>query len=398
MFLTSKPLYFSRAMLMLAFSFVISACTSLEQPRPQIDVAGLLNDPTFPSADQYHIESPESLFELSEEAKAFVSSTIRPGKPQEQQVFDLMDRIFDRSDYDLLYRADANTNASDTFENRAANCLSLTIMTYAMSRYAGFNARFQQVNIPEFWTRRSGYTLVNGHINLRVIKWNRESSVTLLKKDIIIDFDPQDGLRNFSVNDLTKETIVAMYYNNKAAELVLDGELNHAYAYLKAALKTDPNFKGALLNLGLVYRQAGKLELAERAYLSAIALDMDYLTAWENLATLHQRLGKTQEAEAIYARIEKQRVTNPYYHMMLAEEALDASNYGESIAHFKRAISIDDSPHQFYFGLAKAYFELDEFDNTKRYLTLAKRKARGQRIASDYGDKMSMLAKIDKLN
>ena len=152
------------------------------------------------------------------------------------------------------------------------------------------------------------------------------------------------------------------------------------------------------MNLGLVYRQAGDLELAQKAYLSAIAIDQGYLTAWENLATLYTRTERNQEADAIYKRLERERRSNPYYYMMLAEEAFDSARYKESIAHFKHAISLDDDPHQFYFGLAKAHFKLADYDTTKRYLGLAKRKARGTRVATEYGEKMSMLASFNSFD
>jgi tetratricopeptide (TPR) repeat protein len=377
---------------------LLSACSTLPSQNAQAVRVNLFNDSLFPSADDYAIETPQSLFELSEQAKEFVDQAVSRGKSEERQVLGLIDKIFDRSDFDLLYRADANTNATQTFESRAANCLSLTIMTYAMAKHAGFNTKFQRIEIPEFWTRRSGYTLVNGHINIKVKPSVKVNSFDLFNRDLTIDFDPQDGLQNFRARELDKDTIVAMFYNNKAAELILKGELNHAYAYLRAALDVDHSFKGAMVNLGLVYRQAGDLELAQKAYLSAIAIDQGYLTAWENLATLYTRTERNQEADAIYKRLERERRSNPYYYMMLAEEAFDSARYKESIAHFKHAISLDDDPHQFYFGLAKAHFKLADYDTTKRYLGLAKRKARGTRVATEYGEKMSMLASFNSFD
>ena len=48
----------------------------------------------------------------------------------------------------MLYRNSANTTANTTFNNRAANCLSLSIMTYALAEHVGLNATFYEVEIP----------------------------------------------------------------------------------------------------------------------------------------------------------------------------------------------------------------------------------------------------------
>lgn len=355
-----------------------------------------LVDEVFPAADSYSIESPESLFLLSDQAKDFVRSAISGKDSDEKQVQSLMSAIFNRSEFDLLYKPDANTNATDTFENRAANCLSLTIMTYAMASHAGFNARFQQIDIPEFWTRRGGFALLNGHINLRIVPKYQVSTFSMFRRDLIIDFDPQDGAYKFNANELDKNRIVAMFYNNKAAELILSNRLNHAYAYLRAALRTDPQYDGAMLNLGLVYRQAGELEKAEQAYLAALAVNDKYWIAWENLAALLDKTQRHEQASSIYARLEKYRADNPYFHLMLAEQALENEEFSASIGHFKDAIELDDDPHQFYFGLAKAHLNLGDLDSTKRYLKIAQRKAGKARIADTYGDKMSFLTRLQE--
>lgn len=394
--MTYKSLMVIRPLSLVLFVF-IAGCQSANvtfQEDTFVKSQSLIHDHVFPAFNSYQIESPNSLFVLSEEAEAFVNAAIIRKDSDEKQVKRLMRAIFNRSDFDLLYQADANTNATTTFENRSANCLSLTIMAYAMTTYAGFDARFQEVEIPEFWTRNSGFSLLNGHINLRVVPRHKGRSYSLYRRHVIIDFDPQEGLYEFNANELSKERIVAMFYNNKAAELILKEKLNHAYAYLKAALQVDSRYKAAMLNLGLVYRKAGELEYAEQAYLAAIAVNDEYLSAWENLAVLYNKTNRETLASEIFFRLQRQRMKNPYYHLMLAEQALENDDVKQSIVHFKDAIKLDSAPHQFYFGLANAYLSLDDLDNTERYLRIAKRKAGEARISDEYGEKISILARL----
>jgi tetratricopeptide (TPR) repeat protein len=354
----------------------------------------LLNDDVFIAPDTFVIEPANELFVLSEEAMLFVGNAISGKSSEEEQVQALVQKIFNRTDFNLLYEASANTNARTTFENRAANCLSLTIMTHAMAKHAGFNAKFQLVNIPEFWTQRNGFIMLNEHVNLRIIPRFRTNAIYASRRDMVIDFDSDERIDVFSTETLTKELIVAMFYNNKAADLIVNGQLDHAYAYLKASLNYAPNYKGALLNLGYVYRQKQELSLAEQSYRAIIALDEDYLSAWENLATIYIATGRQTEAQSITAKLEKARKSNPFYYLMLAEQAIYEGLFKDGIAHLLNAVALDDSQHQFYFGLAQAYLRLGDLEQYEHYLFIAQQKAGDSSASERYENKLSRLERL----
>lgn len=128
----------------------------------KIDPSPALHDEIFPGYEAVAIEPEAQVFAMGDAGKAFVDEKLYRVKKPAKRIKALISGIFDHADLNLLYENDANTIASETFENRAANCLSLTIMTYAMAEYAQLHVRFQQVVIPEFWVRRDGYSLLNG--------------------------------------------------------------------------------------------------------------------------------------------------------------------------------------------------------------------------------------------
>ena len=99
----------------------------------------LLYDEGF---DNVTVESEIEIFELNDEAKAFAQSAIRGVFKPKEQIQALVQHVFSRSDLNLLYRAEANTVANQTFHNRAANCLSMSIMTYALANELGFSVRY----------------------------------------------------------------------------------------------------------------------------------------------------------------------------------------------------------------------------------------------------------------
>lgn len=90
----------------------------------------------------------------------------------------------------------------------------------------------------------------------------------------------------------------------------------------------------------------------------------------------------------------QQRLANPYYHYMLARQAMHKGELEDSIVKFKRAISINDRPHQFYAGLAEAYARQNHYEKSRFYLRQAKRKAEFDDEIQRYESKLTVLANV----
>jgi hypothetical protein len=174
---------------------IIAGCTS-NAPIQRVETASLLNDNAFADYTNYHIETEEEVFFLDKEAINFVRKTVNPIDDPIDRMESLVRSIFDRSKFNLLYMGSANTTAMETFKNRAANCLSMSIMTYSLAKHAGFSVRFQDIQIPEYWTRREGYSLLNGHVNLQLVPRSSSSVIHLLTNGYEVDFEPQDTRRH----------------------------------------------------------------------------------------------------------------------------------------------------------------------------------------------------------
>ncbi len=369
---------------------VLFACQS-QVTLPLAPTGSLFYEQGFPAAQHIPIESTEQIFYLDPEAKAFVSEIIATKRNKMDQMELLIKAIFDRSELNLLYQGDANTVANETFHNKAANCLSMSIMTYALATHAGFEVNFQEVMIPEYWTRRDGFSLLNGHINLKMLPPKQPNIMIFNNRTYQVDFDPQTVRQYLPKRVVSKAVIVAMFYNNKGADAVLNRNYDKSYAYFKAAVKTYPRFHSAWINLGILYRLKGYLPQAEKAYLHALNLNPDSLTAWENLAYLYTFTGREDEAEEILDNVEFKRNNNPYYHVNLGEQQLEQQHWDQALAHFRKALAIDRNKHEVYFGLAKVYFEIGEFERSKKYLKQAKNKAGNRHDEERYQAKIALL-------
>ena len=391
--------------MLLIFSILgLAACSStqttteiIEPTRYLLATSGGDKSLLFHQSNQHflnkaiEIETPEQIFALNDEAIGFVTKVVNSDLDDDGKVRALINHIFDRADLDMLYSATANTSAAETYETGYANCLSLTILSYAMTQRAGLKSHFQRVNIPEFWTRREGSSLINGHINLRVMVDKQFGIQSIQHKNVIVDFDTQIRRRGFTSTDVSKERITAMFYNNKGAELLLKKDNYNAYRFISEAVKTDARFSDAWVNLGLLYRRLGEYSLAESVYELAAQLDKKNLTALDNLAYLYEFQGLNDKAEDVRSKLQSRRQRNPFYHMMLGEIAYEENQYALSIRHFNDAISIDREQHLFYFGLAKAHYASGDKKLAQRYLKRAKRNSLDDELSDLYASKLQAI-------
>lgn len=367
----------------------LSACQSTENNTAGGHIS--LHDEVFPGHELFTIETEEEVFALDQPAKDFVDEVIDLTRDPAEQMKTLVDKIFDRSELNLLYMGDANTVASETFKNRAANCLSLSIMTYSLAKYAGMNVRFQDVEIPEYWTRRDGYSLLNGHVNLRLLPKTASNVIQLIERGFLVDFDPLVGRQKFTSRLVSRTKILAMFYNNLGADALLKNSYSKSYAYFKAAIETDPKFDSAWVNLAILYRLNEHYELAEQGYKQALAINDNNLTAWENLGYLYEVSGRFEQAHEISLRVQRERKLNPFHHFIMGEQEFEEQNWQAALEHYRDALRLDKSKHEIYYGLAKTYFQLGDENRSAMYMKKAKRLSRNNQDQEMYQGKIDFL-------
>ena len=330
----------------------------------------LLKDDFFTTYDQ--IETQKQIFALDENIKQFIHSKLLTVRDNRKRAAKLLNFIFNNREVTLAYQSSANLTASETFHTNKANCLSLTIMAYALAKEAKLDIRFQQVNIPEFWVRNKQYNMLTGHVNLLLITAKEPSKTLVYGSDSLqIDFDPYIAQKRFNKQFIDKNTVIAMFYNNKGAQAIVDEQYHTAYAYFKAAVVQKPDFSIAWSNLALLYRINHLHLLAKETYQYALELNNNNLTALANYAILLTLIGEINEANKINQLLYRKRQDNPYYQALLADEAFYRQDYKQAVKLYKKAIELNHKAHEFYFGLAKTYYKLALFNKSKRAMKKA---------------------------
>lgn len=376
---------------------VFSGCQSTTAlSLPPASAAPLVDDDFF-SGTRSDIESPEQIFTLPPDIKDQLRRLIAGYQSMPEKTKAVLQFILSYADHGVLYDNSDTHTAAETLHYRTANCLSLSILTYSLAREVNLETVFQDVLIPEYFSTQANQTWLNGHVNLR-LKHSRinDNSTIVFGTDMIVDFDPYTIKRQFPAIPITRNRVVAMFYNNKAAVAYAKDNMAQTYAYYKAAVAADPDFYVTWANLGILYRTHGLMAEAEQAYLHSLELNPDSTNTLANLSYLYQLQGKNAQADSLQALVYSKRKSNPYYHIMLGQEAVRQNHFNPAITHFKKAISLDKLNHEAYFGLAKSYYLLNKPLQAESAMAKARQYAPTTEEKARYQKKLAILNQLVK--
>jgi tetratricopeptide (TPR) repeat protein len=373
---------------------LLLSCQSNQNPHVnQVSPPKILYlDDQFISISPVEIETEQQIFQLDDDMRTMVQNKLVNHLSAQDKARVLLDHLFNEENIALRYEGNANVIATDAYHSKTANCMSLTIMAYALAKEAGMNVAFQEVDVPEYWVRNGKYSLLTGHVNLLVREEDDiNRRVVWGEKRTQIDFDPFVARKKFPSHVINKNTLVAMFYNNKGAQALVNKNYPLAYQYLKQATLTDNSFASSWGNLGILYKLSGHYDMAEKAYIHAINLKEDSLSSLGNLALLLKKQGRLSEALPIENYIHKIRVTNPYYHALLANEAFYRESYQVATQHYIKAIQLNDEQHEFHFGLAKTYYKQGKLILAKKAMKKAAVLTRERHTKKQYIAKLNFL-------
>lgn len=265
---------------------------------------------------------------------------------------------------DFHYQDNLTQTASETYAQRAGNCMSLVVMTSALADVFKIGTEFQDIAIEPVWDKQGEFYLINGHVNLRLLPAESVHTVYVSAHAILVDFMPERALRGYNKVQINRQTLTSMFYNNMAAESLVDGDLDRAYAMIKAGLKSG-HFIPALNTLAVIYRHKGDEKRAEQVYRYALKYDADDMTTLYNLAVILGEQGRLEEWAQVNKVLELARIRNPYYYYDMGEQAYDEHQYSEALAWYQRAVDKADYRHEFFFGLSRTYWALGDEKRAK---------------------------------
>jgi Tfp pilus assembly protein PilF len=371
----------------LLFSLMLGACATAPVPQR---TEHLFRDHLF-GAPSERI-SADDVFAVSSEMKHYLSAEIAGQLRAKGPQRGLIDALYDKSQLKLEYDAEITRNASQTFAAQAGNCLSLVIMTAALAKEIGLPVRYQRILVDDAWSRSGDLYFSSSHVNLTL--GTAQIGDRILDEEsaaITIDFlQPQD-LRGRRMRVIGEQTIVAMYMNNRAAESLAQGQLNHAYWWARGAIENDPRFLSPYNTLGIIYRHHGNLQEAEQILKHALQLEPANTLVMSNLALVLDDEGRIAESNALTHKLEQLQPYPPFYFFNLGLTAMRKGDFNAAKDLFAKEVDRDAYYHEFHFWLAAAHIGLGEIEQARKHLAIAKENSMTRKEHELYAAKLDRI-------
>ncbi len=370
---------FRRLLMALSTLLLLGCAHQAPQPAVQALLAGARFEPR-PEPD------PQALFALSPAMHDFMNrelrSSVRAHGPQRGLYRALSEGGHLRIDYD----ASQTRTAAETFEARAGNCMSLMLMTASLARELGLRVNFQLVEVAEIWTLSERFIMLNGHVNLSLGEPPRSLGFPETGR-IVIDFQPIDEAQFRRVRVLSEQTAVAMFFNNRAVELMEQGDADGAFAHLRAAMRADPGYLNGLNTLGVLFRRSGDPARAEASLKLLLELEPHNRNAAANLAGLWREQGRVAEAQAL----ERELPSSPFADYAEGMKRAGEGRWADAVEAFERQLRRSPDFHGLHFQLARAHLQLGHVRQARQYLEFAHEQAPTIGLRQRYQSKVEAL-------
>ena len=312
------------------------------------------------------------VFAVSDEMKRYLADDIAQRFVEKGRPRGLYEALYSRNLLRIEYDAAMTRNAAETFAARSGNCLSLAIMTAALAKHLGLRVGYQAVSAEELWSRASGIYFSSRHVNVTLGRRHTDPRHRFDEERLLtIDFTPVGQLQKQYAWTIPESTVVAMYMNNRAAEVLAEGGIDEAYWYAREATLQDPGFMTGFNTLGVVYRRHGHLREAEAVLRHVISREPKNTHALANLAVVYSDMGRQAQAEELARRLAAIQPEPPFESFERGIAAMKRADYAAARDFFTREADRDPHYHEFQFWLAAAYAGLGDYPRARQHLKAA---------------------------
>jgi len=372
--------------------FLLAGCAGvqpLSEPPPPVFADASFAPPSEPVRT-------DALFALSPAMRAYLNSPRFSTFLRERGTrLGLVEALYSKSDLQLEYESSKTRSAAETYAARAGNCLSLVIMTAAFAKALEMPVLFQNIEAHNTWSREAGLFLASSHVNI-LLSERRKPNMHSYTDDqqLLVDFIPSGAASRLRAHVIDEQDIVALYANNRAAEMLVHGRVNDAYWWARAAVQARPAMATVLNTLGVVYERHGNLAMAEQTFQSALAREPENVVVMRNLHPVLVDLGKRDAALALEQRIKSIEPEPPYFYFDQGMIALQAGQTGKAKSLFEREIKRAPYNDEFRFWLGIAYARMGDVRDAREQLALAVEHSTRREMREKYSAKLAYLRQI----
>ncbi len=266
----------------------------------------------------------------------------------------------------MTYDNEYTRTVPQVWQERKANCLSLTAFFVSACHSVGIEARFGESLRISRW-RRVGNTIRYERHVVAVIPSG------IPGQELIADFLPEMRRGSQMIAPLAPSRVLALFYSNRAVELLEDLQSGPALAEARRSIEVDSGSGVGWNILGVVQREQGQTREAEASFRKALEVDPRDGSACGNLESLLRSEGREAEAQVFRERGLEVRKNDPYFNAFLAGEALANQDFREASKRIRRAIRLLPQEPDFHLIQARVYLAEGNPKDAIRALEQARR-------------------------
>jgi Tfp pilus assembly protein PilF len=363
----------------LSLAVLLAGCASTPPPEP----TPLLQDKHFASsAARAGVPPAAEVFALSPAMQQFLDvprgladpkkSALGVKAPQQA----LLDALYFNGELRIDYDSSVTRNPADTFSTKSGNCLSLVLMTAAFAKALDLEVTYQQVQVNENWSRSNGMLVAAGHVNL-VLGKRTFSTVSRERIDhdaLTVDFFPPEATVGQRATSIEESRVIAMYMNNRAVELLVNGKREEAYWWARESIIQDAKFLPAYNTLGVIYRRSALLAAAEQAFSRILESDSSNTNALANLALVLREQNRADEAKPFEAKLARVSVYGEFAPFHFFHQGMAMFKVGElaqAQAAFRAELRRNPYSEEVHYWLARALVASGNLHRAREHLALA---------------------------
>ena len=325
---------------------------------------------------------PGQVLAVPEELRTALHARIaKPYPPRRERLQQLVDFMFAPGGMGIQYSADATHTVAESWQTRQANCLAFTLLTIALARELDLPAYGQEIERVLSSEVAGNVLLQSSHVN---------AGIFINGGRLVVDVASNEVLPISPPRRISDRHLLALFYNNRAMQFLVDGRTAEASAWLDAALDQDTTDPTLWNNAGVVSLRTGDPASAERLFLKALKKNPRQPAALYNIVSYYQHSGDAKQAARWQARAERVMRNDPVQQFALGLQSERAGDYTEAVRRFRQAIAMNRDEQLFHFGLARAYLGLGQLQLADSELV------RAHDLASD-PDRVRYQAKLDAL-
>jgi tetratricopeptide (TPR) repeat protein len=153
---------------------------------------------------------------------------------------------------------------------------------------------------------------------------------------------------------MVEKTAKVLY--NKGVQASEQGLYKEAVSYYKSAIKLDPLFRRAFINLGTIYSKAKKYKKSKNCFLKAYQL-ADDPSVYFNIASLEYKLGNSKKARQMLLSLLRKDPRHILSHLLLAQIHESAGHTEKAETYLNNVLKIDPDNKKGLSALALFYFD-----------------------------------------